>query len=476
MADLKIEVPITIKGGKGDKVGKQIGDKIAATLNKSLKSIGIGRTQSSAGAGGGGGSFLGMSKGITSMVTKLSVIGVIAASALSLMKKSSGYLRGVLSVFGRAITIFFKPFGDFLASLLRPLAILLMKAAVAWLKFTRTGIGGKVVGTALGAGGGALAGAAIGALGGPIGAGLGALIGAGLALLAQIDWEGVYNKMLMFGGWLWENIKKIWDWVYDFNSWLWGNLITIWNYTSDLGGWLWNKLVSVWNYVMDFGTWLWEKLKSVWNYVMDFGGWLWGKITGIWSWGYNLGRWLWNKITNALSNVGSYFGFGNEKGYATGTAFVPETGMYKLVSVWNYVMDFGTWLWEKLKSVWNYVMDFGGWLWGKITGIWSWGYNLGRWLWNKITNALSNVGSYFGFGNEKGYATGTAFVPETGMYKLHRGESVVSRVQNNSSSNQSIILKPTIQIMGNSSGVDPEEMARRFSSMTMMELKSRGIV
>ena len=38
----KVEVPITIKGGReGDKVGKQIGDKIANALNKSLKSVGL---------------------------------------------------------------------------------------------------------------------------------------------------------------------------------------------------------------------------------------------------------------------------------------------------------------------------------------------------------------------------------------------------------------------------------------------------
>ncbi len=389
----EIKVPITVKGGReGDKVGKQIGEKIANALNKSLKSVGFGGTKSSAGTGGGGantGSFMGMSKGIGATVAKLGVISVIAGTALGLMKKSSGYLRGVLSVFGRAITIFFKPFGDFLATLLRPMAIMMMRMAVAFLKFTRTGFGKKVVGTALGAGAGALAGAAIGAFGGPIGAGAGALIGAGLALLAQIDWGAVYDKMLQFGGWLWDKIK------------------TIWNWTADFGGWLWDKVKSTWNYTADFGAWLWERLKSTWNYTEGFGGWLWGK----------------------------------------------------------------------LKTIWNWTMNFGAWLWDKVTGIWNWGYDLGRWLWDKITGSLSNIGSYFGFGNSKGLATGTAFVPETGMYQLHRGESVIPRVQNtNSNSNQSIVLKPTIQVMGGGSEVDADELARRFSNMTMMELKSRGIV
>lgn len=405
---MEIKVPITVKGGReGDKVGKQIGDKIANALNKSLKSAGFGGSKSSASASGGGSQasgFLGLSKGMGAVVAKLSVIGLIAGAALGLMKKSSGYLRGVLSVFGRAFLIFFRPFGDFLASLLRPLAIMLMKMAVAFLKFTRTGIGKKAVGTALGAGGGALAGAAIGALGGPIGAAAGALIGAGLALLAQIDWKAVYDKMLQFGGWLWDNIKKIWDWKNDFNVWLWDKIKSVWSWHWDFGSWLWGKLMTVWNYVMDFGSWLWGVLVSVWNYTMDFGSWLWGKI--------------------------------------------------KLV--WNYVADFGGWLWGKVKSIWSWRWDFGGWLWKKVKSIWSWG-------------SSSNDDS-------RGYATGTNFVGETGMYKLHRGESVIPRVQNNNSSNaSSIILKPTIQMNGNSSNVDPDELARRFSNITMMELKSRGI-
>lgn len=405
---MEIKVPITVKGGReGDKVGKQIGDKIAASLNKSLKSAGFGGSKSSASAGGGGGGgsagsgFMGLSKGMGATVAKLGIIAAIAGTALGLMKKSSGYLRGVLSVFGRAFLIFFRPFGDFLAGLLRPLAIMLMKAAVSWLKFSRTGIGKKVVGTALGAGGGALAGAAIGALGGPIGAAAGALIGAGLALLAQIDWGAVYNKMKQFGGWLWDNIKKIWNW------------------TADFAGWLWDKLKSVWSWYWDFGGWLWDKLKTVWNYVMDFGSWLWGV----------------------------------------------------LISVWNYTMDFGSWLWGKMKAVWNYVADFGGWLWGKVKSIWSWHWNFGAWLWKKVKSIWKGDDD----DDVEGHQTGTAFVGQTGMYKLHRGESVIPRVNNNSNSSSSIILKPTIQMNGNSSNIDPDELARRFSNITMMELKSRGI-
>ena len=46
MADFKVEVPITLKGGnEGNKVGTQIGEKIAAQLNKSLKQLELGKLQ-----------------------------------------------------------------------------------------------------------------------------------------------------------------------------------------------------------------------------------------------------------------------------------------------------------------------------------------------------------------------------------------------------------------------------------------------
>jgi len=122
------------------------------------------------------------------------------------------------------------------------------------------------------------------------------------------------------------------------------------------------------------------------------------------------------------------------------------------------MMDFGGWLWGKVKSIWNWHWDFGGWLWSKVKSIWGGGSN-------------DNSGG----GRSSGGLVGKAFVPSDGMYKLHRGESVITKGQSNNTSNQSIILKPTIQIMGGNSNIDPDELARRFSNITMMELKSRGI-
>jgi len=180
MADFKVEVPITLKGGnEGNKVGTQIGEKIAAQLNKSLKAIGIGKTgDSPAGT-------LGVTKGLGSVATKLGVVGVAIAAAVKFLSKASPYLKGILDIFGRSFMIFFRPFGDFLATLLRPMAILMMKAAVAFLKFSKTPAGKKVVAGMSGAVAGAVVGAGVGMLGGPIGAAGGAVIGAAVALVGK---------------------------------------------------------------------------------------------------------------------------------------------------------------------------------------------------------------------------------------------------------------------------------------------------
>ena len=138
MADFKVEVPITLKGGnEGAKVGTQIGEKIANQLNKSLRAIGIGKTTGASPVG-----MSGVTKGLGSVATKLAVLGVAITAAVKFLSKASPYLKGILDIFGRAFLIFFRPFGDFLATLLRPLALLMMKAAVAFLKFSRTP-GGK---------------------------------------------------------------------------------------------------------------------------------------------------------------------------------------------------------------------------------------------------------------------------------------------------------------------------------------------
>lgn len=442
MADngFTVEVPITLKGGReGDKVGKQIGDKIAVALEKSLKSVGFGKTKSSASAGGKSGantgSFFGMSKGIGKMVTKLGVIGIIAGSALKLMKKSSGYLKGVMSIFGRAFLIFFRPFGDFLASLLRPLAMILMKAAVRWLKFTRSD---TVKGARKGAQVAGIPGAVIG--------------GTAATIAPGFDWnKWIVGKLgsigdwkVNIGVWLLEKFNSIWTWTFNIGTWLSDKIKGIWNYTGDFGGWLWERLKSVWDYTANFGSWLWEQLKKIWNVTIDFGGWLWEKITSIWNWSWDVGAWLKSKIISIFSSNSSSGSSGSSSGGSSsgGSSSSGSSGSSSGGSSFIGPIQYSS---PSPSSTGGAVSKF---------------------VKSLIPKGIRNL---------IGLQTGKAFVSETGMYQLHRGESVVPRVQNNNNSASSIVLKPTIQIMGNNSNIDADEIARRFSSMTMMELKSRGM-
>ncbi len=317
MADFIIEVPISFKGGKdGEKVGKQIGDKVAEQIKKAYKSIGVGGKKT---GGGEVGAISGLSKGLGKVALKLGALVAISAGILSVLKKASPYLAGILSVFGRAFSIFFRPFGDFLAALLRPLAVMLLRLAVKWLKWTRSPTGEAI---------GEAAKENIGLTGGDLTGGLWKNL---KDLIKNIDW----SKIKEFPGWLWEKLKSIWNYVSDFGSWFWGKITSIWNYVEDFGSWFWEKLKTIWVWTFDFGLWLWEKLTSIWSWSYDFAGWLWEKITSIFD---NL-----NPIKNKTGEISSFFptlglsgGLTNlilkliKGDYQTGTPFVQSDGLYNL--------------------------------------------------------------------------------------------------------------------------------------------------
>lgn len=153
--EMTIEVPITIKGGnEGNKVGVQIGNKVAGQLEKAFKSINL-----------GGGVQAETSRSLKVSAVKLGAIGVSIGGVTALLRKSSPYLKGMLDILGRSFLIFFRPFGDFLATLLRPLAIVLMKFAVAFSKwFKEASPGEKAAAVTVVTVGGIVTAAAIGTL------------------------------------------------------------------------------------------------------------------------------------------------------------------------------------------------------------------------------------------------------------------------------------------------------------------------
>lgn len=267
----KIEVPITLKGGReGEKVGKQIGEKIAAQLKKAFQAINIG----GAGTGGSGvvgaAGMVGVSKGLKGVAMKLGVIGAAIGAAVGLLAKSSPYLKGILDIFGRAFMIFFRPFGDFLATLLRPLAILLMKMAIAFLKWTRplTGKVREAVETVpqIGETGSILADIPIGIANWALK--LGAALG---AIILEIG-KAAFNLGSQIGQWLLDHV------ILPAGNFLSEKLLAIWDWTNDFAGWLWEQVTSIWSWTFDFAEWLWAKVTSIWNWTFDFAGWLWNQV------------------------------------------------------------------------------------------------------------------------------------------------------------------------------------------------------
>ncbi len=299
----EIQVPITIKGGKeGDRVGSQIGEKVAKQIEKAFRSIGLSRGISTGGGKIGGETLAmaGMAKNVAGMATKLSIIAVVAGSLLGIASRASPYLKGILSIFGRAFMIFFRPFGDFLATLLRPLAIMLMKMAVAFLKWTRSPTGEAIKDVAeesITGAGGLLGGFPILGLSG----GLNKLL------------SPLYEQLKKFPGWLWEKITSIWNWTKDFPGWLWGKITGIWSWSYDLAGWLWEKIKGIWSWSYDLAGWLWGKITTSFNNLYSilsgFATWMWNNITNplknIYSWLSEIGQWLFNKITGAFENIGN---------------------------------------------------------------------------------------------------------------------------------------------------------------------------
>ena len=272
--EFKVEVPISLKGIGESKTQERIGKEVVS-----------------------------LSKGVKGIATKLGLLGAAVTAAVGLLAKSSPYLKGILSLFGRAFTIFFRPFGDFLATLLRPLAILMMKMAVAFLKWTRP-ITGKVREAVEEAPQFELTGLKLPDIGIEI-ANWALKVGAALGAVVYEIGKGAFNLGMEIGQWLYDKV------------------------IVPAGDYIYKKLFGMWVWAHDFAAWLWQQITTIWNYTKDFGGWLWEKVTGIWSWNYDFSRWLWGKITSIFdkiySSVKSAF-----TGGQVGIPNVPHTGLYEL--------------------------------------------------------------------------------------------------------------------------------------------------
>lgn len=374
------------------------------------RGIGIRTDEGKGGAAGGLGKMLGtlslISFGIGAAVTALNGIWDQAV-------KSSPALQGTMKMLDAAMSLFFKPFGDFLSSLLRPMAIWLIKFAVAWNKLFG---GGKGETPATGPRPGQ-PGYDPTKEGLPQG-------DTGLAIVGENPTTG--SKGFLNAAWdelnkAWDKFSKDWD-----NYWAtfdpikglqesWKGILETFGLTDfdPIKGIMetWNNITATWDTVSkDFDPIKGikesvEKIKTKWDE-------LWGKEG-------TLGK----IITSIQEKINSW----KEKWDAF---WSPEGAGGKLVtSIETAIADW--------KSKWDTFWSSEG-LGGKLIGALDTGIK------GLINGILGWVNGIIGWINQNGawagihidpiegsYATGTDFVPETGLYRLHRGEAVIPADQNN---------------------------------------------
>ena len=119
MPEMPIDVKFNVKEQEKAKVKgifTKIGDLFSGKFGSAIGGLVGGAAGGAAGAIAGG-----------------AILGVLN-KAVEYLKMGSTRLQGVFTLFEKAFMIFFKPFGDFLAALLRPLAIFLIAFAVQFMK------------------------------------------------------------------------------------------------------------------------------------------------------------------------------------------------------------------------------------------------------------------------------------------------------------------------------------------------------
>ena len=228
--------------------------KLKTDLSKLMKEkfqIGVG------GKGGGVLGRLGLGK-IALISAGVLAIGFGIKKLVKGLAASSPFLKGVFSMFKRATTLFFRPFGDFLANLLKPLAIVLLRAASKWLSFTR--------GLAKEEGG---------------------IIG---SLKEKID--EFFTGEFDFGEWLIENIPKFIIGLFDIGEWIGLRIADIVIGLFNIGIWLGERLVDFIFGVFDFGFWLGEKIAAYIKGEFDLGQWLGDNIDPFFGGVFDVGEWL----------------------------------------------------------------------------------------------------------------------------------------------------------------------------------------
>ena len=295
------------------------------------------------GGGGGkspgtqGGALAGLLKMGGKGMMKLGVIGIAIGGILSVVKGlagSSPMLKQMMKLMNFGIMMIFRPIGDFIGFLLRPIIVLLLRNfIIPWYKDAMPVM--KAVGAFVG---GTIAGGLAEFFANPT-----QVIADGLTGLS--DWATDNLNSMLDGTFDWadlaEKLKTGLLLIFkDFNPGYhlvnaiadiitkmdFSRLGAKWqeigeNIKKAIGDWFWNGLDSIranWmQYFTWVGDWFWNGLDSItanWMQLFKWvGDWFWNGLNGIqtswsdlWQW---IKDWIWNGLQAAAGAIGSTFGF-----------------------------------------------------------------------------------------------------------------------------------------------------------------------
>ena len=361
---------------------------------------------------------------------------------LSALAKSSPALAQQMVVMNKAFKLFLRPIGDAIARWITPMARWMIRFAMRWYQLFG-GRGGKSdikdeieqikaqkkIAEDEGREGDVER--------------LGNLLKAKESELANSvernkKWLNVFGSLLIpinpLLGALFKNFDSIKDWNVWKSEW-WSGM---WSGVKDIGKTISEKIIiPAFNYLSNVGSRIWNDIVGpAFNFLSNVGSWIWTDIVRPgFNFLSNVGSWIWTRIIRP--------GF-------------------------NYLSNVGSWIWTRiLRPAFRFLDNVGSWIWNIISngasGIWNWGSK----VWDIIRNAAGNLAFW------RSFAVG-GDVPETGLYRLHAGERVITAgdVARGNNSNKSVNIVNHIHINANlSNDLDVKSLAKKLAEYNENELR-----
>lgn len=357
------------------------------------------------------------------LVGQVALLGVVFGKALEILGgiwdqlvASSPALKSVANQFGIALNLFFKPFGDFLATLLRPMAQQLLIYAIWWNK------NASIIGNAF-----------------KILAGLGEFFNpTGGGLIGKIV-EAMVKDLPT-------QIPKLFDALtkFDLGKWINDTISTIITGTWDFGIWLGTVIGGFIQGVFDFGIWLGEQISAFISGVFNFGTWLGKQISDFVKGTFDFGAWL-------LKTIGDFF-----------------SGKF----------DFNDWLTKNISTFMTGVFDLGKWIGENISNFIQGAKNVGGGIVSTAKTTGGNIVKGFSeivkdIGKSIfGQRVGADYIAQEGIYYLHRGETVNNATSGESMGNMNMVNNITVNATVSSS-YDLDKLSRELAEKLNVELRRK---